>query len=188
MGQSQRITIEIRRAPETKDRWTIPIANWPGFHVAQISDISGNVIAAFTQEDGVIVCRPDAETARLFATVDLDQPPKDIEAANLEFERAKAASDDQWRMRTYAFSVGSAVLAAIVTIGVALITRPSHATASINIDSVHACRDSLQRLSTLAQLKGQTLEGLATAVGNHSATCDPTLEGLIETVAKGDSK
>ena len=70
-----------------------------------------------------------------------------------------------------------------ILMAVALIARPSHAGQSINVESVHTCRDSLQRLSTLAQLKGQTLEGLSSAVASHSATCDAVTNSIWATSA-----
>lgn len=161
MTARQRITIELRREPQSKNRWPVPLYSWPGFQISGITDGSGNPVTDFTQREGVVVYSPPRSIDRLFAAVELDTPGVDVEAAKLEFERSKAATEDSWRIRTYLFSIGSAVLTAVVTLGVALIARPSHANAGINVDEVHACRDSLQRLPTLAQLNGQTLQGLA---------------------------
>ena len=181
----QRLTIELDRAAGSTDHWVLPLTEWPGFHLAYVADLSGTPMS-YTLQNGNIVVASDAD--RLLATVDVDPPPEDIEAAKLEFERAKAGTEDEWRKRTYLFSIGSAVLTAIVTISVALIARPSHSTPAINVDAVHGCRDSLQRLSTLSQIKGQTVHNLATAIANHSSTCDAVLQGLIDQAAKGDSK
>lgn len=188
MTSRQRITLELRREQESKDRWPVPLYNWPGFQISEITDLSGNRITDFTERNGVVVYRPPRAIERLFAAVDLEPPSADIESAKLEFERSKAATEDRWRVRTYLFSIGSAVLTALVTLGVAFMARPSHASPTLNVDALHACRDSVQRLSTLTQLNGQTLQGLSNAVNNHVTTCDPVLEGLIESAAKADAK
>jgi hypothetical protein len=188
MPQSQQLTVELRRESESSDRWPIPLADWPGLHIGEITDVNGKKITAFTQQDGKVIYRSPQPLDRLFATVELERPAKDLEEAKLEFEREKATSEDKWRARTYAFTIGSAILTALVTLGVALIARPSHASTPINVDAVHACRDSVQRLSTLTQLQGQTLQGLSAAVSNHTLTCDPVLLGLIEAAAKSDGK
>jgi hypothetical protein len=99
-----------------------------------------------------------------------------------------AASEDRWRARTYLFSIGSAILTAVVALAVAWIAKPSHTGPTIHVDEVHTCRDSLQRLSTLTQLQNQTVTGLSTAINSHVSTCDSVLEGIILATAKQDSK
>ena len=186
--QPKRVTIAIKREPGTEDRWPIPLSKWPGFRIAEISDFSGNRIAGFTQEGGAVVFKSPQNVDQLLATVNLEDPNKDIEAAKLDFERQKATSDDAWRGRTYLFSIGSAILTAAVTLAGAWIARPSHTGPAIHVDEVHACRDSLQRLSTIAQIQNQTLSGLSIAISGHVSTCDSVLEGLILAAAKADSK
>jgi hypothetical protein len=188
MEQPKRITIAIKRDPGTEDRWPVPVSGWPGFRVAEITDLSGNRISGFSQADGAVVYRSPQNVDQLLAAVDLDQPSSDIEAAKLDFERQKAASEDKWRARTYLFSIGSAILTAVVALAVAWIAKPSHTGPTLHVDEVHACRDSLQRLSTLTQLQNQTVTGLSTAIGSHVSTCDSVLEGIILAAAKQDSK
>jgi hypothetical protein len=188
MEQPKRITLAINREPGTQGRWPIPVAKWPGFRIAEISDLSGNRITGFTQEGDAVVYGGPQNVDQLLATVELEEPRGDIEAAKLDFERQKAASEDVWRGRTYFFSIGSAILTALVALAVAWIAKPSHTGLAIHVDEVHACRDSLQRLGTLAQLQNQTLAGLSTAISGHVSTCDSVLEGIILATAREDTK
>jgi hypothetical protein len=188
MEQLRHITLAINREPGTPDRWPIPVAEWPGFRIAEITDLSHNRITSFTQEGGAVVYQSPQNVDQLLATVDLREPDNDIEATKLDFERQKAASEDVWRGRTYFFSIGSAILTAAVTLGVAWMAKPSHTGPAIHVDEVHACRDSLQRLGTLAQLQNQTLPGLSAAVSGHVSTCDSVLEGIILAAAKEEPK
>jgi hypothetical protein len=186
--QPQRIILALNRVPGREGRWPIPIAKWPGFRIAEITDLSGNRVTGFTQQGDTVVYHSSQNVDQLLATVELEKPSGDIEAAKLDFERQKAASEDVWRGRTYFFSIGSAVLTAVVALAVAWIAKPSHTGPSIHVDEVHTCRDSLQRLGTLAQLQNQTVPGLSTAITSHVSTCDAVLEGLILAAAKEDAK
>ena len=105
-----------------------------------------------------------------------------------ELEKEKARSEDRWRSRTYLFSIGSSILTAAVTLGVAMIARPSPSKSTLNLDSVRFCRDSLRRLPTLAQLQNQTVPELSSAINRHVQDCDGILEALLTEAAKRDTK
>jgi hypothetical protein len=183
MAQSQTVTIEMQRQLTTADRWILPVLEWSGYRLKKLLDASGNTVTLLAQA-GSSIQVPQNDYARLYAVVEIDPPDNDVEAAKLDLEREKAKSEDYWRGRTYLFSIGSAILAAIVTITVAVLARPSQSPSQINIDAVTACHDSLQRLPTLAQIKNQTVEGLTTAIESHVQSCDSVLQDLTRKAAQ----
>lgn len=184
MAQPLVVTIKIDRQAGTTDRWTLPALESSSFHLKNLLDDSGNSVTLLAQEGKSIRAIPVADGARLYALVEIDPPDKDIEAAKLALDREKAKSEEYWRSRTYLFTIGSALLTAIVTITVALIARPSPSPAQINLDAVVACHDSLERLPPLARLKDQTVDGLATAIDGHVQACDGLLQDLTRKAAK----
>ncbi len=188
MGDTKRITIQLDPVAGTSDRWSAAISSWPGFRVLEVRTCSSTQTVPFTQEGGQVVHLLDQGENGLFALIEVESPTESIEAAKLDLDRARAKTEDLWRGRTYGFSIGSAVLTAIVSITVAMIARPPKVPTRIDVDAVHSCRDSLQRLSTLTHLQAQTVGGLSSAIGNHVGTCDPVLEGLITTAAKAEAK
>jgi hypothetical protein len=184
MAQPQVVTIRLERQTGAADRWSLPALEWSSFHLKNLLDDSGNSVPLLAQDGSSLRATPRGDSARLYALVEIDPPDKDIEAAKLALEREKAKSEDYWRSRTYLFTIGSALLTAIVTITVALIARPSPSVPQINLDAVVACHDSLQRLPTLARLKDQTADGLATAIDGHVQACDGLLQDLTRKAAK----
>ncbi len=92
----------------------------------------------------------------LAATRDLLPRPNtddsELDAQRLALDRQKIELDERWRHRTFLWTIGSAVLTAAVTIGVALIANGGQPGSRPDIAAgpVEACRDSLRRLSTLA--------------------------------------
>jgi hypothetical protein len=187
--QLKRITLALNREPGRQDRWPIPVTQWPGFRIVEITDLRGARVGNFVREDGGVVCRSPQAVDQLLATVELEQPNNDLETAKLNFQRHQAATENIWRGRTYFFSIGSAILTAVVALTVAWMSRPPTRTGvSIPVDTVHACRDSLQRLSTFAQLQNRTIAGLSAAIDGHVTTCDSVLQGMILAAAKENSK
>jgi hypothetical protein len=183
MAESQIVTMAIERQPTTTDHWILPVLEWSGFRLKTLLDSAGNTVTLLAQVGSSIqvAARDDA---RLYAVVEIDPPDKDIEAAKLTLEQQKAKSEEYWRGRTYLFSIGSALLTAIVAITVAVLSRPSQPASHINVDAVAACQDSLQRLPTLARLNNQTVEGLTTAIEGHVQACDSVLQELTRRAAK----
>jgi hypothetical protein len=158
MAELQRITVKLERAAESTDHWKTALIRWPGFRVLTVSAAGRGATIPFTLDGEDIICSlPDGEACPL-ALVELKTPAEDVDASRLDLDREKQKTEDLWRSRIYLFSIGSALLTAVVTISVAIIARPSASTPAFDVDAVQSCRDSLQRLSTLPQLPGQTVD------------------------------
>lgn len=130
--------------------------------------------------DGALIAPPGGAIVA-FATLEV---PGDLvlqsalDEQKFSLERDKARSEDENRRRTLLWSVGSAVLTAVVTLGVAFINRGGDAkpsSAGAPADAVQACRASLKRLPLLAKVSGQTVQALAEAIDRHEADCDEVL-------------
>jgi hypothetical protein len=188
MADVEQISIKLDAVPGMANRWSTVTSSWPGFRVIEVRDSPTGPAVPFSIEGkNVLFQSPQSDTVP-FALVEVENPVSNIENAKLALEQAKAQSEDRWRSRTYMFTIASALLTALVTITVALIARPAHDGVSIDVDAVHSCRDSLQRLSSLTRFQDQTVGNLSSAIGNHVTTCDQVLEGLITSAAKRDSK
>jgi hypothetical protein len=187
MADTQRLTIQLEPAG-VPDRWSVPISGWPGFRILDVRRGPGGDPVPFVLDGGQIVYRLPQNEGRPFASVEVEAPTANIEAAKLAMEKEKTKTEDIWRSRTYGFSIGSAILTAAVTLGVAWIARPSHEGVSINVDGVQSCRDSLKQLTSLTQFQNQTIGNLSNAIKDHADTCDAVLGNLIDAAAKKDSK
>lgn len=117
-----------------------------------------------------------------------DQPKPDkadIEAQKLAFEKEKHSLEETWKRRTFAWSIVSTILGSAVSVGVTLAGKNgAEAPSAPSVAAVQGCRNSLQRLPTLASLSGQTVAGLAHAIKLHEADCDRVLSDLALYLAK----
>ena len=186
MADLERIMIPLNQIGDSKSRWSTAALKWPGFRLLEVRASDEGRSIPFRCEGQEIILE-DVGNLRPTALVEIEHP-QDIESAKLDLERAKTKTEDLWRTRTYVFSIGSAVLTAVVAISVALIGAPSSKGLPVNIDAVQSCEDSLQRLSTLTQIPNQTVGGLSSAIHSHVDTCDGMLQGVIRAAAKKDSK
>jgi hypothetical protein len=115
--------------------------------------------------------------------------PSPLEQAKLDFEREKLAIEDRSRRQTFIWTVCSGLLTAAVTITVAWLgvfgkQDTKQGATAIPRERVVACRDSLQRLISLADLSGQTMPALSEAARRHKNECDPVLTDLISELDK----
>ena len=187
MPESQRFMVQL--VPETQGthRWRVPLSNPRKFRVINVVDGAGHETPFTLHGDQIIECSADLESSPL-AEIELENPNGDIEAEKLQLEKEKARSEDRWRSRTYLFSIGSSILTAVVTLGVAMIARPSPSKSTLNLNSVRVCRDSLRRLPTLARLQNQTVQELSTAINRNVQDCDEILEELLTEAARRETK
>jgi hypothetical protein len=116
-----------------------------------------------------------------------DAAQNDIEARKLELEREKAASDDRWRKRTLWFSIGSAVLSAIIALSVAFIAKPSPFKPNIDVARVQDCRNSVKRLVDFTKRIDANKTTLSQAIEQHANTCEQVLDDVIGSIATGKS-
>lgn len=188
MADMKRLSIWLEPMAGTRDRWSVPVSDWPGFHVLEVRSGTTGPLSPFSLEGDVIACQVTDPDRRAVALIEVESPATNIEAAQLALDQAKAKTEDIWRSRTYLFSIGSALLTAVVTITVALITRPSHDGVSFDVDAVRSCRDNFHVLSMLPEIKDQNVANLSTAIRNHVNTCEPVLQGLLDAASKKDGK
>jgi hypothetical protein len=136
----------------------------------------------FQETDGVVLakCADD----RVVGRVELMEPlvtASEVQRVRDSVEREKIASEERAGRRTVWVSVASAVISAAAAIGVALIAHLDGAppsTAKTYKDLVE-CRESLNRLGTLAGNQGQTLGSLREAVDRSILACKDRLEAAI---------
>lgn len=158
----------------------------PGVRLTATHTVDGIQAHGPILRDGAVVV-PTNDAAVAFATLEV---PGDLvtqsalDEQKFFLEREKAHSDEENRRRTFLWSVGSAVLSAAVTLGVAFInkggdSKPSSASAPI--EAVQACRASLKRLPLLAKASNQTVQALAEAIDRHEADCDEVLVRTLGT-------
>jgi hypothetical protein len=115
-------------------------------------------------------------------------PSSDLEAQKLEFEKEKQSLEEQWRKRTFIWSISSTLLGAVVAIAVPLVSSGGKdAKPHVSLDAVVACRTSLQRLPTLANSQGQTVDNLKTVIAKHDVDCDQVLVDMIAYLGKSGS-
>ena len=96
-------------------------------------------------------------------------------------ERERIISDERAGRRTLWVSIGTAVISAAAAIGVALIAHIGGGGTSVakTYKDLVECRESLNRLSTLAGNQQQTLNSLRDAVGRSIDSCSERLEAAI---------
>ncbi|MBB5057420.1 hypothetical protein HDF16_002126 [Granulicella aggregans] len=188
MADLEQISVKLDAVAGMANRWSTALSSWPGFRVIEVRNSPTGPAVAFSIEGQNLLVQSPQPDAVPYALVEVENPASSLENAKLTLEQAKAKSEDHWRARTYLFTIVSALLTAVVTISVALISRPSHDGVSIDVDALHSCRESLQRLSSLSRFQDQTVSNLSSAIGSHVTTCDPVLENLITSAAKRDSK
>jgi hypothetical protein len=178
-------TVRIARDSYKQDRWLSPALQLPGAKLLGIAGDAGHSVTGATLTDGAILA-PSGEEPLTVATLEV---PGDLtlqsvlEQAKLDLEHEKIALEEANRRRTWQWSIGSAVLTAVVTLTVAYMNKPDPARPIVGTapssDSVEACRASLQRLPLLAATNNQTVASLAEAIRRHQADCDEVLVKVL---------
>ena len=97
-------------------------------------------------------------------------------------EEAKVALEEKWRRRTFVWTIASALITAAVSVSIAIIQLDE--SDGIVAGKIQECRDSLQRLESLANISGQTVVNLQDAVNRHKQACDETLIDILAEAAQ----
>lgn len=111
------------------------------------------------------------------------KPTDDFEVAKLAFEQKKLDLEIHWKKRTFQWSIASALLTAIILIAVGFFAN-SGSSFNISTGPVESCRESLQRLTTLANINGQTVSNLASAIARHERECNEVLIDILTEIGK----
>jgi hypothetical protein len=111
----------------------------------------------------------------------------DLELQKLAFEREKQELEERWRKRTFIWTIASTLLGVVVTISVPLISGSKGDATNLSQDTVRDCRSSLQRLPTLANIQGATIDSLRSAIAKHVDVCDQVLVDMIAFLSKRGS-
>ena len=178
-------TVRIAQDSSQQGRWLSPAFKLPGAKLAGITDDAGGSVAGMTLVDGAILAPVGGGT---LATATLEVPgdltlQSTLDQAKFELERQKIALEESNRRRTWQWSIGSAVLAAAVTLSVAYINKADPAKPTTGTgpssDAIETCRGSLQRLPLLAAANNQSIASLAEAIRRHQADCDEVLVKIL---------
>ena len=183
VSDKQEFSIALERVDGSPRRWRSGALALPQARVKSVRDIQGNLLSFAPAEDGIAI-DSDAEgplEARLEVAGSL-LSREDIERQKLEYE-------ERGRRSTFLWSIGSGVLTAAVTLGIALVNRPSppraeQVKAPLNFAELDQCRDSLERVATLANLQDQTLEDLRKLIRSHDEACRDRLEAALASLRR----
>lgn len=167
-------------------RWVSDALKLPGAKLAKVSDSAGMPLRGYELSDGAVIgtgFQPDSCVAVVEVPSDL-MPHSAIEKAKLDLEREKLVLEEANRKRTWAWSIGSAVLTAAVTITVALVSKSESSASSSRVTgpatgAIEDCRTSLRRLPLLARTSGQTVVALSEAINRHEVECDEVLVKML---------
>jgi len=173
-------SVQVTSDPQDPTKRLSEAFKLPGVRLIGTHTVDGIRTEGPVLRDGVLMA-PSKGAAIAFATLEVPGdlvPQSALDEQRFSLDMEKARSEDDNRRRTLLWSAGSAVLSAVVALGVAYInkggdTKPSSGGAPT--DAVQACRASLKRLPLLAKMEGQTVQALAEAIDRHEADCDEVL-------------
>ena len=136
----------------------------------------------FREADGGVLAECDDE--RIVGRVELKDSlvaASEVQKAKDLVERERIVSEERAGRRTFWVSVTTAVISAVATIGVALIAHigGGGTSGAKTYKDLVECRESLNRLGTLAGNQQQTLNSLRDAVGRSIDSCSERLEAAI---------
>jgi hypothetical protein len=181
-----RFSVQVTADPQDPAKRFSGAFKLPGVRLTGTQTVDGIHADGPILRDGALVVPSDG-AAIAFATLEVPGdlvPQSALDEQKFSLEKEKARSEDANRRRTLLWSAGSAVLTAVVTLGVAYINKGGDAKPSAGgapADAVQACRASLKRLPLLARANGQTVQALAEAIDRHEADCDEVLVKTLGT-------
>ena len=184
------VTVSLRPVAGRRNRWASDALAWPGARVERVFSDSSNENIAFTIDDGFVLLR-DPPHQPLYALVsirnDLLLGAADVVAPHA-LEEAKLALEEKWRRRTFVWTIASVLITAAVSVSIAIIQLDEpdggRFPEGVVAGKIQECRDSLQRLETLANVPGQTVVKLKEAVNRHEQACDETLIDILAEAAQ----
>ena len=187
-----KVTVTLRPVAGSTNSWTSDALAWPGASVERVfSNSSGQDIAYTMDDDFVLLRAPADQHLPLYAVVSIrnDLLLGAVDAiAPHALEETKLALEEKWRRRTFVWTIASALITAAVSVSVAIIqfdgSDDGRFPESAVVGKIQECRDSLQRLETLANISGQTVGNLKDAVNRHKQACDETLIDILAEAAQ----
>jgi hypothetical protein len=153
----------------------------PSARLGNVFRLSGERLD-FREADGGVLAECGDE--RIVGRVELTDSlvaASEVQKAKDSVERERIISDERAGRRTLWVSIATAVISAAAAIGVALIAHIGGGGTSVakTYKDLVECRESLNRLSTLAGNQQQTLNSLRDAVGRSIDSCSERLEAAI---------
>jgi len=128
--------------------------------------------------------RNSVERNRPGPSDDTEQQRLALEREKQDFEQRKQALEEQWRKRTYRWSIASTLVGAGVSIVVALIAGAKFGPhVPITNDQVERCHAGLDRLVTLANGPEETVDQLRSAIVRLQSECGQTIFDMMNYLA-----
>lgn len=180
------LTFDVMLKKQSGQAWTTDALALPKARLESVQSADGDAVEFDRQADKIIMSKPGS--GKLVGTIEL---PEDLVAASLiektklDFEREKLAGEERAGRRTLWISLTTAIVSALATVAVAFIAQSgsskpsSQPSVSQAFKDLVECRESLNRLATLAHLDQQTLTNLQEAVGRSVADCSDRLDRAI---------
>jgi hypothetical protein len=168
--------------------WSSPALSLPGAKITRVTDDGGADIAGATILQGSVALPQEPAINRVFVAFSVPDgliSKEDVEARKLAFEQDKQAAADGWQRRTFIWTIASALLTLLVTLGGQTVFKGSGAGLGISVDELDTCRNSLKRTVSLSTQTNETVASLATAIRQHDAACDGLLVKLIGKADRG---
>lgn len=188
MTDPLRIVAVLQPMEGTPGRWSSPALSLPGARITRVADDHGADIIGATIMQGAVTLPQEPAINRAFASLDVPGgllSKEDVEARKLAFEQDKQANSDRWQRRTFIWTIASALLTLLVTLGGQTVFRASSPGLGISVDELDTCRNSLKRTVSLSAQAGDALATLPAAVRQHDAACDGL---LVKLIGKADRK
>jgi hypothetical protein len=158
----------------------------PEARLGRVVAADGRSIPGLTTTPAGALLPADSPVKQLMATISVPaglRTKDDLEQQKLEFEREKQSIAEKWQRRTFVWTIISALLGLVATIGGQALLKSKPEGIGVSVGQIEGCRNSLRRLVTLAVLPGQSVTDLGQAIRQHDATCDDL---LVKLIAKGD--
>ena len=153
----------------------------PSSRLGDVFRLTGERLDFREADGGVLAECDDKQIVGRVELTDSLVAASEVQKAKDSVEREKIVSEERAGRRTLWVSVTTAVISAAATIGVALIAHIGGGGTSSGktYKDLVECRESLNRLSTLAGNQQQTLNSLRDAVGRSIDACSERLEAAI---------
>ena len=179
------LSFDVALTKTGDDVWTTNALSLPNAHLASV--YSARTAAIKHQVEGHNIRVGNAAATHLMGRLVLPDAlvaASTLEEAKVQLEREKVQLEDRANKRTVWVSVATAIIAATATIGVALIASPGGkptppSTAPNAFRDLVECRQSLNRLTSLAPNGQQTLTTIREAITLHATVCDDRLAAAI---------
>ena len=183
MNGKRKFLIALEPVEGQAGRWYSGALGLPQARVMSVRTNLGELVHFAPDDQGIAIVGTTANQLEAHIEVASDLlSQEDIERQKLEYE-------ERGRRNTFLWSIGSGLLTAAVTLGVAWVNKPAvqhgkQTSAPPSFADLDQCRDSLERLSTLASNEDQILEDIRKLVRSHDEACRDRLEAALASLRR----